>query len=150
MEKIVDAKEVKIYKTKYYCDGGTLKLTCSTDKSINLCNNTGDGEYDLYIVNAVGWGPVHFVDKEDYNKLNEFERFMDSMHIGFIHESGWKVLYYDLDNFDDDGIMLNSTMNFISIQKSKDAFIIYVYQRNTNDVDIYDMYLMHLDEYWEN
>lgn len=126
-------KKVKITKYSYGCDGGSLKLINEQGASINLPNHYGDGEFELYLIESVGWGPAFFDNLEDYQILKNFELQHPSDTILFLHQSkqpsDWKVLFYDCDNEDGDGIVLSrDEYHFISIQQDKDSnFYIYAY-----------------------
>jgi len=132
-------KKVKITKYSYGCDGGSLKLINEQGASINLVNHHGDGDFDLYLIESVGWGPIHFDNKEDYQVYKDFESQHPSDIILFLHQdkqqSDWKALFYDLDNEDGDGIVLSrDKYSFISIQQDKDSnFYIYAYYANKYD-----------------
>ena len=108
---------LEIKKYTYTCDGGGVALVNSKGPRIRLINDLGDGDHTLYVMRASGWGPAHYNDRREYE---EYERFLESgwkdinisiqcpyPHRGGKEEFGtWKVMFYDLDDYYQDGVEL--------------------------------------------
>ena len=100
----------RVEKYSYSCDGGCITIASNKDVGFGLYNDMGDGEHTLYIVKASGWGPLMYDNNEDYTQYKNFLSGWKSYEVVPRLESktptSWKVLFYDLDDYDSDGIPL--------------------------------------------
>lgn len=109
---------LEIKKYTYSCDGGGVALVNSKGPKIHLINDLGDGDYTLYIMKASGWGPAHYNNQREYKEYNHFLKngwkdinisIQCPLRRGGKDESGtWKVMFYDLDDYYQDGVELEN------------------------------------------
>lgn len=132
---------LEIKKYIYSCDGGGVTLANSRGPKIRLRNDLGDGDYTLYIMKASGWGPAHYADPKEYEKYENFiedgwEDIGISIYTDKQNDGIWKAMFYDLDDYEEDGIEL------------EDGFC-YFYRRVVKTGECGEVIYHHGDCLWE-